>query len=118
MALPDVTVSGKLTADPEPGVTPDGTALTRMSITAANFVKNDADQWVAQSQCSLAVIATGGYAEHAADSLRSGDLALIHGNLRSEPDGSVLLVARSVAVDLRFRTIRHSRDEAKAQPQN
>lgn len=118
MALPDVTVSGKLLADPEPAFADDGSQATYMKVQSADFAKDAQGTWVSTGECTLYVVAQGRYAENAAESLRKGDLALIHGRLRQESDGSYRLMAHSVGADLRFRTVRHSKDEAKAQPQN
>lgn len=118
MALPDVTVSGKLLADPEPAFTDDGHPATYMKVQSADFTKDTQGNWVSKGECTLYVMAQGNYAENATESLRKGDLALIHGRLRLDPGNQYLLIAHSVAVDLRFRTTRHSKDETKAQPQN
>lgn len=81
MALPDVTVGGKLLADPVLTFTEDGEPVTHFPVVSANFTRDATGKWVEEAECRLNVTARGRYAENAAESLRKGDLALIRGQL-------------------------------------
>lgn len=83
MSLPQITMTGRLTADPELRFTPNGRALATFTIATNDRVKNG-DQWVDGPACFLECTVWAGKAEAAAETLRKGMLATVVGRLEQQ----------------------------------
>lgn len=81
--LPEITVAGTLTADPELRFTAAGTAVANFTV-AANDRRYDKERgaWVDNGATFLRCTVWRDVAEHAAESLAKGIRVLLTGNLR------------------------------------
>jgi single-strand DNA-binding protein len=115
LSLPDVTVVGTLTADPELHFTQTGTAVANFSI-ACNTRKREGDRWVDGDTTFLRASIWREYAENVAESLSKGDKVIAHGQLKQrsyEKDGQTRttfeLDADEIGPSLRFATAKVNR---------
>lgn len=118
MALPRITLEGKLTADPVLTFRADGTPSASLSVVSADWRKGD-QGWVSDTECSMDVVVLGRAAENVVESLRNGDLVIVAGTLRQhdpEVGDGHWVAASEVGPSLRFRVTPHSRDAEKAKP--
>lgn len=81
ITLPEVTVVGTLTADPELRFTPSGAAVANFSI-ACNQRKKEGDRWVDGEATFLRCNIWKEYAENVAESLSRGDKVIARGQLK------------------------------------
>jgi len=81
--LPDITVAGTLTADPELRFTANGTAVANFTV-AANDRRYDKDrgEWVDNGATFMRCTVWRDTAEHVAESLQKGRRVLLTGSLR------------------------------------
>lgn len=81
--LPDITVAGTLTADPELRFTANGTAVANFTV-AANDRRYDKDrgEWVDNGATFMRCTVWRATAEHVAESLQKGRRVLLTGSLR------------------------------------
>lgn len=81
--LPEITVAGTVTADPELRFTASGTAVANFTV-AANDRRYDRDrgEWVDAGATFLRCTIWRGPAEHVAESLSKGTRVLLTGSLR------------------------------------
>lgn len=89
--LPEVTVVGTLTADPELRFIPSGKAVANFTIAANSRKKNqDTGKWEDGDATFLRCNIWGEYAENVAESLTKGTKVIAHGLLKQrayEKDG-------------------------------
>lgn len=81
MTLPQVTLTGNLTNDPELRYTGKGTALLKLRVACNERKKDDRGEWVDGRSAFLNVNAWGGKAERAAETLKKGDEVIVIGRL-------------------------------------
>jgi single-strand DNA-binding protein len=114
--LPVVTMEGTVVADPELRFAPSGTAVGKLRLAAnSRKLNKETNQWEDDKSLFLSVTYFGAMAEHVAESLRKGDLATATGKLQTESweteagekRSMIVMIADSVGVALRFRTIPH-----------
>lgn len=106
-----ITITGRLTADPELRFTPSGHAVAKFTI-AVNERRKDGDQWVDDGASFYNCEVWRQYAENVTESLQKGDLVLVVGGLKQREYETTSGEKRSVwevAVDevgpvLRFAT--------------
>lgn len=125
ITLPEVTVVGTLTGDPELRFTPSGAAVANFSVACNDRRLNrDTGKWEDAGTTFLRCSIWRDYAEHVAESLSKGDRVVVIGRLRQrefEKDGEKRTVfeldAEEVTPSLRFATAkvqRVSRDGGSA----
>jgi single-strand DNA-binding protein len=115
IVLPQVSVEGRIVADPELRFAPSGVAVGRFRVAASSRKKNDNDEWVDDKTLWLSCTCFKQLAENVAESVVKGDLVVVNGRLQTDEwetqDGEkrsqIVCIADSVAVSVRFRTIRH-----------
>jgi single-strand DNA-binding protein len=83
MSLPNVTVTGVLTGDPELRFTQSGKAVTGLRVAATERKKTDAG-WVDGDTCYLDVSLWGAKAEVAAEQLTKGSVVTVVGSLKQQ----------------------------------
>lgn len=125
MALPQVNMEGRAGADPDLRFSPNGTAVAHLRVAASSYKPGDSEgQWVEDKTCWVDVSAFGGLAENIAESVVRGDLLTIVGKLvtdewndrqTGEKRSRLSVLADSVAVSLKFRTVRHGEGRAERQ---
>jgi single-strand DNA-binding protein len=123
MALPRVTINGRLLGDVETKATADGGLIGRARILAVDRRKGEDGEWVDGDSLFMTLkFFNARLAGNAAESLRKGDLVTVTGKLRTvqwvgadgkEHTGEEVVVD-TVAADLTFRVIRHHDAEAAA----
>ena len=119
-----ITVTGRLTRDPELRYTPTGKAVLNLSIAENHSRRDDAtNEWVQTGTTFYNVTRWGGQTSTAeveaiAEALHKGDLALIIGTLRTreyQHDGEtrrgVELIADEVAALFRGQTVTVTRNQ-------
>lgn len=113
--LPEITMAGTLTADPELRHTDNGVAYMRFTV-ACNDRRYDSntDRYVDVDAVFLRCTAWRGLAEHIATSLSKGVRVMVSGTLRQrafdDADGTTRTVvevdATEVAASLKWATVR------------
>lgn len=115
MALPHVTVNGRLLGDLETRQTSEGGVIARGRLVAVDRRRGEDGQWVDGDSLFITIkILNARLAANAAESLRKGDLVSVTGRLRTvtwvadgvEHTGEEI-VATTIAADLQFRKIVH-----------
>lgn len=114
MALPRMTVSGRLAADPELKFTQSGKAVTRIRVVASDRVKVG-DEWKDGDTLWISVTCWDRLAENVAESTKKGDLVIVTGRLLTEEwtdregnkRSAITMKADSVGADLTFRVLPH-----------
>lgn len=109
MALPHITMSGNLVADPELRFTGSGKAVVSIRVAASEKKKDVNGNWVDGDATFLSVNAWNELAENITTTLAKGDTVTVVGKLKQRSyqakDGSEKQVfeveAESVAADLR-----------------
>lgn len=131
MALPVITIDGRLVADPELRFTPTGKAVATFRIAASKQKRQEDGSWADESKIFLEVTAWEAMAENIVECLTKGDAAVVVGELfqrefedREGNKRTVYTVrAYNVAPSLKFnaaeikRTQRAKPAQAKAKPQ-
>lgn len=127
MALPRVTVDGRLAADPELRFSQAGTAVCRLRLVAADRRKNEAtNEWEDASTLWLDATAFGKMAENAVESLAKGDLVLAHGRLQTDEwvdrdsgqkRSKITMIIDAIGPSLQFRQTPHSGGQPRQQQQ-
>lgn len=120
MALPRITIEGRLGEDPTLRFTPSGKAVSEMRIVASDKRKNEQGEW--EDVATLWITATiwGEYAEHVAESFKKGESILVTGKLKTdswttddnEKRSQIKVDASEVGIPLRFRQIPHGSGQA------
>jgi single-strand DNA-binding protein len=113
--LPVVTVEGRMVVDPELRFAQSGTAVGKFRVVASNRKKDESGEWKDDKTLWLDVTCFDKVAENVAESLEKGDLVVVVGRIQTDEwetdDGQkrskIVMVANSVAADLKFRTIKH-----------
>lgn len=114
--LPILTVSeARVVADPELRYAATGTAVGKFRIVTNDRIRNDQGEWVDGKALWLEVTCFKQLAENCAESLRKGDMVSVTGKLQTDQweteagdkRSRDVLIADSVAVSLRFRTVQH-----------
>lgn len=82
MTLPQITIDGRLTADPELRYTPGGKPVLEFRIAASDRKKDERGEWIDGDQLFIDVTVWNG-AEDAADKLKRGTRAVVLGRLLS-----------------------------------
>jgi single-strand DNA-binding protein len=115
-------MEGTLVADPELRYSPSGVAVGKFRLAANGRKYNrEKNEWVDDKVLFMRVTCFQALAEHAVESLRKGDLAVVIGKISTEEwtddqgvkRSNVELVADSVAASLQFRTIPHGTGRAE-----
>lgn len=83
MPLPQITLTGRLVADPNLRVTPNGKALVNFTVAANDRVKTP-NGWEDGNACFLDCTAWAAKAEAIADQLRKGSLVTVTGRLEQQ----------------------------------
>lgn len=108
MALPQITLTGNLTADPELRFTAKQTALLKLRVACNERRKDDRGNWIDGRSTFLTVNVWGAKAENAANHLSKGQAVTVTGRLivdkYQDKEGnerqSVEVDADSIALDL------------------
>jgi len=112
--LPEVTIAGTLTTDPELRYTPTGAAVTNFTIAANDRRYNtQTGQWEDKTATFLRCNIWRGPAEHLAESLRKGHRVLATGHLTQrsfetrdgEPRTVVELAVTEIGASLKWATV-------------
>lgn len=119
--LPQITMEGRLVADPELRFLPSGMAVASFRAVAAKRKKDDDGKWVDDKATFLTVTTFKQLAENVAESLQKGDVVLVQGALEQDDyedrNGdkrtSYKILANVVAASLQFRTIPHGAGKAE-----
>lgn len=123
--LPNVTMEGRLVANPELQFLPSGAALCKFRV-AANDRKRNAQtgQYEDGDPIFLSVTCWRNMAENVAETVQQGDLVVITGRLKQrdyEVEGqrrtSYEIDADDIGVSLRFGSARLNRTQRQGQPQ-
>lgn len=109
-----VSLEGNLTADPDYGVSENGTKWARFQLAINERIKNpDSGEWEDGTPAFHRVTSFGRAAENVRDSLAKGDTAIVIGDLKQtqwvdtktgEPRQGSEVIADSVGVSLKYRT--------------
>lgn len=83
MALPVITMTGNLTADPELKFTREGSARCGFRIACGERKKNEQGEWVDGDTTFINVTTWRNLAENVAESLVKGDTVTVVGRLKS-----------------------------------
>lgn len=118
--LPQVTIDGRMVADPELRFAPSGVAVGKFRVVASSRKQVDGE-WVDDKTLWMQVTCFKKLAENVVDSLVKGDLVVVTGRISTdewttdagEKRSSVVMIADSVAPSLAFRTIPHSAGRAE-----
>jgi single-strand DNA-binding protein len=114
--LPQISMEGRVVADPELRYASTGTAVGSFRIAANDRKFNrDTNEWTDGDPLFLSVTCFKQLAENCAESLRRGDLVIVNGKLQmrewetdnGEKRSQVEILADSVAASIRFRNVRH-----------
>lgn len=104
MPLPQITVIGNLTRDPEVKFLPSGTSVTSLRVAASDRKRDDAGNWTDGDPCYLDVSVWRMTGENVAESLRKGDRVVVVGRLRQRSytnrDGADVIVFEVEADDI------------------
>lgn len=119
MALPRITVEGRLGADPSLRFIPSGKAVSDLRICATQQKKVN-DEWVDDKSLWIDATIWGQYAENVAESFRKGDAVVVSGRLETqewnneagEKRSKIHVLADEVAIPLRFRQVPHGSGQA------
>jgi single-strand DNA-binding protein len=117
ITLPEITIVGTLTADPELRFIPSGKAVANVNIACNQRVKNkQTDQWEDGDATFLRGNIWGEYAEHVAESLTKGVKVIARGVLKQrsyEKDNvkrtTFELEIEEIGPSLRFATAKVSK---------
>ena len=120
--LPVLTIpEARVVRDPELRFAPSGVAVGSFRVVCSSRKKNDQDEWVDDKTLWMDVTCFKQLAENCAESLRKGDLISVTGRLQTdewesengEKRSKPLLIADAVAVNLRFRTVKHGEGQVQ-----
>lgn len=122
MALPRITIDGRLAADPELTFTQGGKTVCRLRLVASSRKQNDEGKWVDDKQLWVTATCWDTLASNVQASLKKGDLVLVHGYLETREwegrDGTkqsrIVMTADAVGPSLTFRTFAHGADNSPA----
>src|SRR5215467_7351981 len=113
--LPDVSMEGRLTADPELRFTPSGMAVGSFTLAANSRRKNEqTGEWEDDKVLFMPVVVFRQLAENVCESLRKGDLAMVTGRINTdqwedqqtgEKRSKVQMAANAVGLSLMMRQI-------------
>jgi len=113
--LPEVSMEGRLTDDPQLRFSPSGIAVGTFTLAANSRKKNEqTGEWEDDKVLFLSVTCFKQLAENVAESLRKGDLAMVTGRMNTdqwddaktgEKRSMTKLVANSVGLSLMMRQI-------------
>lgn len=81
MALPTITLTGNLTADPDLRFTTGGKPVTNFRVACTHRIKNDQGMWQDHDTCFIDVISWRN-AEQVADDLKKGSAVVVTGVLK------------------------------------
>jgi single-strand DNA-binding protein len=119
----EVVVEGRLGRDPEMRYTPQGNAVTQVSVATERSKKDETGAWVKDGETEwFNVKAWGKLAESVAESLHKGDVVHVHGHTETRSwegkDGTkqyrTEVIARSVTRPLSFGPKPAGRPESDA----
>lgn len=79
--LPQITIDGRLVADPELRFTGSGKAVCSLRVAASDSKKDDAGNWNTTEQIFIGVSLWENEGEAAAETLRKGDQVLVSGRI-------------------------------------
>lgn len=114
--LPQVTVEGRMVADPELRYSPSGVAVAKFRVVASSRKKVTEDgeeKWVDDKTLWLQCTAFKRLAENIVESAQKGDLVVVTGRLQTdewttesnEKRSQIVCLADTVSLSLAFRTI-------------
>lgn len=81
MSLPNLSGTGRLTADPELRISPNGVSVTKVSLAFNSRKKTDDGKWIDDQVFYIRGVVFRDQAEHVAESLAKGDLVVVSGRL-------------------------------------
>lgn len=122
--LAPVTIEGRVGKDPELRFIPAGAAVCNFSL-AHTERKREGDQWVDGQTIWFDITCWRQLAENVSESIRRGDLVIVHGDLSQDTytprDGGgertkVTITAKYVGPSLTFRTATVNRADRQQQP--
>lgn len=114
--LPNVTIEGRVVADPELRFSPSGVAVGSMRIVAASRKQNpETKEWEDDKTLWMNVSCFKTLAENVAESVAKGDMVVVTGRIFTDewtsPEGekrsAVKMNADTVSVSLQWRTVPH-----------
>lgn len=115
MTLPEITLEGRLGADPELRFTPSGAAVATFRVACTERRMNQqTQQWEDGKTIWLGVECWKNLAENVAESLRRGDLAVITGSLYEDTWTDQATQQERTAVKIKARTVATSLSSATA----
>ena len=79
----NITITGRLGADPELTFSPSGTAVAKMRVVSSRSKKDESGEWVEIDTTWWAVTAFKAAAEQCVEQLRKGDSVLLIGTIKS-----------------------------------
>lgn len=108
MALPEIKVEGRLTADPTTRITTNGTTLTSFTIASNNRSYNqDTKKWEDKNTTYTSVVVFGDKATLVADMLQKGDPVTVTGTPEArgwikddEVRTTISVTAKAVYIDM------------------
>lgn len=104
MTLPNVTITGNLTADPELKFINNGTALATFTVAASDRKKDDSGKWIDGETTFLRVTVWRQTAENVAETLRKGSPVIVVGKLKQR-DGEDRTGIKRTYFDLDAETV-------------
>jgi single-strand DNA-binding protein len=121
--LPQITIEGRVVADPELRFAPSGVAVGSFRIAASSRKKDEQGQWQDDKRLFMSVTCFRQLGENVAESLRQGDLVVVTGRINTdewqdaqsgEKRSQIRMLADNVAVSLMFRSVdRHGIPERR-----
>lgn len=123
MSLPQITIVGRLGAEPELRFTSSGKAVVKLRVASAERKRQPDGTWKDGDECWLDVSAWEKMAENAAESLTKGDAVIITGKLTQRSyeanDGTKRTVyevrADSIGPDVRWAIAKPHKVERASQ---
>lgn len=124
MTLPQVHLTGRLTADPQITFTSSGAARTTFSVACSERRRNDAGEWVDADITFVDCVAWRRLAENIVESLTKGTEVTLSGEWKTRryeaKDGSTRtaheLEVRTIGPNLAFATAQVTRNSNNAAP--
>lgn len=120
--LPQVTLEGRVVADPELRFSPTGVAVGKFRMVCSSRKKNEqSGEWEDDKTLWMQVTCFKRLAENLVESVEKGDLILVTGRLQTdewttdqgEKRSQVVCLADAIGPSLQFRTVPHGAGKAE-----